>query len=201
MKRSTAVRHLEEMGETASEMLRFRNGAGGLGWPLTEMWVTGALLDDASELEWGSVVLLLDVPVEELPWLTVHPDGEWVGERLRLGKRPLSWSYRPAAWPAWNCRDRRVARFWSETDGVDSSLLDALRHGEVIDAIEPDAAALTEQLGVELGVARSHLRSVLDRYWDSDWRRSVRGLARPEDVLWRAATAVTELEAVTTTTI
>ena len=97
MKRSTAIRHLEEMAGVASERLRLRETD--IGWPLEELWVTGDLLGLADTLEAGSVVLVLDVPAGELPWLARHPAGEWVGDQLRLGRRPMRWCYCPLLWP------------------------------------------------------------------------------------------------------
>lgn len=193
MKRSTAIRHLVELADVASDGLRLATTE--IGWPLAELWVTGALLDPADELEHGSVVLMIDLPPDELPWLAVHPTAEWVGDRLRLGKRPLSWSYRPTAWPPWTYRDRRVARLWSATGGLDDDVIDALRTGCSPTVVEPEQAELRDQLGVEHAVAKAHLRTILDRYWDQDWRRANRHDTSPEDQLWRAATAVIEIEA------
>lgn len=43
-------------------------------------------------------------------------------------------------------------------------------------------------------MSRRHLRAVLDRYWDRDWRRDHQGHDdEPEDHLWRAATAVEDI--------
>lgn len=193
MKRSTALRHLAELAEAASERLRFRSTE--LGWPLEELWVTGTLLDPVDELEHGSVVLMIDLPPDELPWLAFHPAAEWIGDQLRLGKRPLWWSYRPTAWPPWTYRDRRVARFWSAGNGTDEELIEALFTQRPVTVVEPARDQLLEQLGIELPVAKAHLRSILDRYWDHDWRRANRHDTTPEDQLWRAATAVTEIEA------
>ena len=114
VKRSTAVRHLVEMGEEASDLLRLRDSD--VGWPLEEIWATGELLDSNGDLDAGSVILALDVVPAELPWLAMHQAGEWVGERMRLGKRPMLWCYRPAVWPPWNARHRRVARVWAAGD-------------------------------------------------------------------------------------
>jgi hypothetical protein len=111
VKRSRAIEHLVDMAGEASEMLRFRDSD--IGWPLEELWVTGDLLTDATTLEAGAVILVLDEPADEMPWLALHPAGEWVGERLRLGKRPMQLCYRPAAWPVWNHEHRRLVRFWS----------------------------------------------------------------------------------------
>lgn len=192
MKRTTAIRHLVEMAEVATEQSQGSRSA--TGWPLTEMWVAGALLESSDEIDHGTVVLMIDLPPDELPWLAVHPTAEWVGEQLRLGKRPMWWTYRPTAWPAWTYRNQRVARFWSASNGIETGLIDELRSGVVSDVIEPDRAELVEQVGVELEVSKAHLRSILDQYWDHDWRRHNRSHTSPEDQLWRAATAVTELE-------
>lgn len=180
------------MAEVATELRRLHDS--NMGWPLREMWVTGDLLGLADTLEAGAVVLVLDLPVEELPWLALHPAGEWIGEQLRLGKRPLQWCYRPVAWPVWNHEHRRLARFWSAADGVDPTGIDALRARRLdrLEVVEPSADALSEQLRVELAASRGHLAAILGNYWDHDWRRDHKGYdTSPEDHLWRAATAVT----------
>lgn len=182
------------MAEVAADRLRLRDTD--LGWPLEELWVTGDLLEDRSELEAGSVVLVLDLPPEELPWLATHPAGEWVRADLRLGKRPLLWSYRPALWPVWNHRHRRVARFWSARSGTEAAVLDALGAGRVDDAliVEPSTDELVDQLTVEVDVSATHLREVLASYWNPDWRRRHKGVdTSPEDQLWRAAQAAVEI--------
>ena len=60
--------------------------------------------------------------------------------------------------------------------------------------VEPARDELLDQLDIELAVSKAHLRSILDRYWDQEWRRANRRRTTPEDQLWRAATAVTEIE-------
>lgn len=53
---------------------------------------------------------------------------------------------------------------------------------------------LAAQLREELAVSHRHLRAMLDTYWDRDWRRDHSGHEEsPEDHLWRAATAVTDI--------
>ena len=103
-------------------------------------------------------------------------------------------SYRPRHGRHGRYRDQRVARFWSVSNGIESELIDELRSGVVSGLIEPDRAELVEQVGVELEVSKAHLRAILDQYWDHDWRRNNRSHTSPEDQLWRAASAVTELE-------
>jgi hypothetical protein len=194
MKRATAIRHLVEMAEEATDRLRFRGSD--FGWPLEELWVTGELLGLADTIEVGTVVLVLDVPADQMPWLAKHPAGEWAGESLRVGKRPMLWCYRPVAWPVWNHRHRRLTRFWSASAGADDAVIEALRSRRLdrLNVVEPSTDELAAQLQKELVVSRRHLRTLLDDYWSYDWRRKHKGYDEsPEDHLWRAATAVTEI--------
>jgi hypothetical protein len=96
---------------------------------------------------------------------------------------------------AWNCRAPRVVRFWSATSGTHEAAIEALRLRSPIEVVEPSAEELRVQLAVELDSAKDHLRAIVDRYWDRDWRDDNRGYTTPEDQLWRAAAAVSELEA------
>ncbi len=194
MKRATAIRHLVELGDAATDLVGRARSLGAA--PLTEMWVTGELLTPTDALEWGSVVLVFDLPPDQLTWLTRDPTAEWVSAQLRLGKRPIGWSYRPSAWPAWNVRDRRLARFWAAGDRTDDAAIEALRDRRLdrLTIVEPNSDEWTAQLTTELAASRRHLRDVLDQHEDRDWRRSHTGFDEsPEDHLWRAAQAVTDL--------
>jgi hypothetical protein len=196
VKRSTAIGHLLEMAEVASERLTLRDSA--IGWPLEELWVGGDLLGLADSMDAGSVVLVLDLPAGELVWLARNPEAEWVGQQLRLGKRPIRWSYRPLAWPVWNHQHRRLVRFWSAETGTDQAVIEALRLRRLdrLPVVQPSATELTDQLRHELSLSWRHLQAVLDGYWDRDWRHEHnRSGESPEDHLWRAATAVTEIHA------
>jgi len=182
------------MAEVASDRLRLRDTD--IGWPLEELWVTGELLGLADTVDAGSVVLVLDVPADELPWLALHPAGEWVGDQLRLGKRPIRWCYRPLAWPVWNHEHRRLVRFWTASEGLDTDVIEALRSRRLdrLAVVEPSPQELVERIREELAVSRRHLRAVLDGYWDRDWRQEHKGYDEsPEDHLWRAATAVEDM--------
>jgi hypothetical protein len=194
MKRGTAVGHLVEMGEVATEALRLRGTE--IGWPLEEMWVGGELLVSADALEVGSVVLVLDGPAAELPCLARHPVGEWVGDQLRLGKRPMLWSYRPVGLSVGGPDHRQLVRFWTSAEGTDHAVIDALRDCRFDDLaiVEPTDEEVMAQMPGELERSRRHLRSILDGYWDLAWRRHHKGPdASPEDHLWRAAAAVADI--------
>ena len=193
MRRSTAIRQLVEVADAANELLAGRSDD--FPMPLVEMWVAGELLDRDPELDHGDVVLLYDLRPGELPWLALHPTADWIARELRLGKRPILWVDRPAAWPAWNCRHARVARFWTARDGLDEPVIEALRSGTPPEVIVPSTDAFVAQCHVELAVAKAHLQSIVGRYWDHDWRRAHRHVTAPEDHLWRAAQALLELDA------
>src|SRR5438270_10065397 len=157
------------MADASTESLRLRDT--GIDWPLQELWVTGELLESPDTLEWGSVVLVLDLPADELTWLAKHPTGEWISSQLRLGKRPFAWAYRPAAWPVWNHQNRRLTCFWSADLGKHMDVLQLLQQRSVdrLPLVEPPVEALLEQLTEELTASRRHLRQVLDKYWEPDW--------------------------------
>lgn len=191
MKRSTAIRHLVEMAEVASEMLETNRLPSD--WPLVEMWVTGEPLDGGAEIEYGSVIISLDIAPEELPWMAQHPLAEWVGDRLRLGKRPTFWCYRPAVWPAWNARDRRVLRFWSAAEGLDEQVTERMRAGSGVEVELPTDDQVREQLTQERVVSYAHFRATTENFWDREWRREHRG-QKAEDTLWRAATGLIEID-------
>lgn len=194
MRRATAIKHLVEMGDAATELVERARSLGAA--PLTELWVTGELLTWADELDRGSVVMVLDLPPDELTWIAKNPTAEWIGSDLRLGKRPMAWWYRPAAWPVWNVEHRRLVRFWSAGEGLDDGVIAALRERRFdgLAVVEPDDSEWTAQLEIELLASRRHLRDLLAHYDDRDWRRAHSSYDEsPEEHLWRAAQAVTEL--------
>jgi hypothetical protein len=192
VKHSTAVRHLAGLAEEASRLAEVPN----FDWPLQEMWAAGEVLDGSAPLDTVKVMLMLDVPVEELSWLALHPVAEWVAEMMRLPKLPVARHPRPAAGPAWNPLYVRVVRFWDSAAGLDGNVIEALRAGERVPGFEPEPGEYVRQMEAELELCRAHLDAVLDEYWERDWRREHRGYGiYPEDHLWRAAEAVRDVKA------
>jgi hypothetical protein len=195
VKYATAVSRLQSLAEEANDHW-LRLGDTDIGWPLDELWVAGEMLDGPQDLEVLAIILMLDEPVDELPWLALHASGEWIGERLRLTKLPIAWAYRPAVYPAWNARHRRVLRFWSTKAGPDHEVIEHLRNRQLdqLPVVTPAGAEWTGQLEAELDACGRYLGQVLDQYWDEGWRRQHKGFGvHPEDHLWRAAEAVHEI--------
>jgi len=193
MKRSVAVKHVRELVQAAATQCAIAERSA-QPWPLQEVWVAGDLLGVDHEFEHGDVVLVFDLPAKELPWLALHPVADWVAQLLGLAKRPIRWSYRPRDWPAWNLHDRRVVRVWrrgEESNEVQMQILGRARP-DMFNLTEPSDDEVLHQLTIELGAAHEHLRFVVDRYWDPQWRREQTGYSC-DDVLWRAAGAVADL--------
>ena len=192
VKRSTAIRNLVTVAEAADH----HAATAGLEWPLHQMWVAGEILDGPATLEVVSVILGLDVPAAELPWLALHPAEQVVADQLRLPKLPIRRYARPIAEPIWNPAFRRVARFWDVTTGLDQHTVEALESGDPVPAVEPTPDEYARQMTKELTRCRAHLDAVLDSFWEPAWRKAHRGGGiYPEDHLWRAAQAVRDLEA------
>jgi hypothetical protein len=187
VKFATSVGHLESVGQQANEYLRLKDSD--IGWPLDELWVGSELLDGPAEIEATPLVLVLDVPPENLPWLALHPAGDWICEQLRLTKRPISWRYRSTVYPAWNCRDRQVPRFWSSDAGDHTDVIEGLRarHFDQLQIVAPGQTEFAAQLQTELDLCRYQLKDNLDQYWDAEWRQQHKGFGiYPDDDADRA---------------
>ncbi len=164
---------------------------------LVEAWVFGQLLEFPDQLEVISLALVIDLPVEDVTWYARPAHGDAMTSFLRFDKYPLRWFWRPAVWPVWNHAIDRAVRFWSHA-GTDTATLDALA-GRRVDsltmAMPSDAEALHEQLVVEHAAARQHLRDVVDRYDDQEWRRDSGFGLHADDHLWSAARGLLDLDA------
>jgi hypothetical protein len=191
MERVAAVRHLIDIARDAS---RFED-LSYVEWPLREMWIGGEILDGPETLDRVTVILMLDLPVDDLPWLAIPPEEQVVVQLLRLPKLPVRHFSRPIAEPPWNPRCRRVLRFWTLASGIDGAVVDGLVVGSRLDPVEPSEGEFVAQMRWELERSRAHLDSVLRRYWKHGWRAGHAGDGvHPEDHLWRAARAVRSIE-------
>jgi hypothetical protein len=81
--------------------------------------------------------------------------------------------------------------------GYESDVIQAVRDRQFdrLQVVAPSDAEFEEQLRGELALCQQHLNAVMDRYWDRDWRQEHKGSGTyPEDHLWRAASAVREIQ-------
>jgi hypothetical protein len=192
VKRSTALARLADVVDALDRAAQ---------WPDTTVvaaYVYGELLTDTADLERVELVFVVDEPPEQVPWLARPPRLEALAAFSRFTKLPLSWQWRPAAWPVWNHTINRAVRFWSRDHHTDRAALEALASAH-LESVTIEAPATTDalvaQLVVERDTARHHLTTTLDQYYDRDWRRDHRGATSyPEDHLWQAAAAWIELD-------
>jgi len=191
MKRSTALKHIDHI---AAEATRYAE-AQPEGWPLESMWIADEILDAPDTLSVVTVALLVDVPIEDLPWRTLNRAEVAVAQTLRIDKLPLWRHGRPSVWPAWNAENRRVRRFWHTTEGTDTGVIETLREGNRVEPIDIEPHEFIDQMRAEYRVSRAHLHTVLDEYWEHPWRNEHSGFnIHPEDHLWRAAYGLQQIE-------
>ena len=192
VKRSTAVSRLRDVVEGLDRAV---------GWPsmtVVAAYVHGALLEGVEELDWVELVFVVDEPVESVSWRVRPAHLEALADELRFSKLPLSWVWRPAAWPVWNHAIQRSVRVWNRGAGRDASAFGALAIGQFDDVTvdrPPSRDALRAQVAVERDVARHHLAETIESFYDRDWRRTHNGGGvHAEDHLWWAAAGFMELD-------
>ncbi|SDL25221.1 hypothetical protein SAMN05421874_11873 [Nonomuraea maritima] len=162
---------------------------------LREAYVFGDLVAGADPVEQIEVVLVLNLPPEEVSWGTQPPGTAWLVDFLELDKGGVAYRWRSRRDPVANHRIHDPVRFWS-LEGIDESVLEALEHRRQEDLRRPATETPAEPADVEgeLRTALEHLRAVHAAYWDRKWRREHRGLSRhPEHHLWEAVQGYLDL--------
>ncbi len=160
--------------------------------PVTGLWVFGDLLGAPRDLDWVHVAVVVDLPLDDVPWLDVPQGGQHWAQAVRL-REPLSARWRSAAGPVWNHHISRPALVWDSADGVRESTLAALRDGlgRDVRADAPSSTELRAQLDTELAVSLRSLRRQHRSYDDKRWRP---GKLEPyADSLWRATDGYLDL--------
>lgn len=87
--------------------------------------VYGDLLGGRTELDRVELALVADERPEQVPWMSRPAHLEALAVFLRFDKLPLSWQWRPAAWPVWNHKIDRALRFWARERHADRAALEA----------------------------------------------------------------------------
>jgi hypothetical protein len=192
VKRSTAVNRLAEI---ATELERSKQWRGAI---VVATYVFGSIVEEDGDVERILIALAVDEPVENVPWMSNPPRLEALASLLRFDKLPMSWWWRPSAWPVWNHTITRAVCFWSAAGGSDQTVFDALAAGRIdqLHFVEPGGTEeLVAQLRAERDVARSHLEESVAGFHDREWRREHRGDGvYPGDHLWSAAAGFVDLD-------
>jgi len=155
---------------------------------LTGAYAFGAVLDRRADVDVVQVAFVLDLPPEELTWLSQPQSCVGLPRLLQIDKAPVDWYWRPKLWPVSNHLIDRPLRIWS-ADGPEVAALDALARGdaETLRVPAPTAIEARVQRATELEASLAHLRAVEVAYWEREWRKEHRGFGvYPENHLWDA---------------
>ena len=186
MKWSRGVHHVEELArrcDTPSPVPML---------PVVALWFFGDLLGAPRDLERVDVAVVVDLPLDDVPWLDIPRGGQHWAQAVRL-REPLSGRFRSAAGPVWNHRITRPALVWDAADGLRESTLAALHAGLGRDVRipGPTPSELRAQLDTDLAVSLRSLRRQHRSYEDQRWRP---GKLDPfADSLWRATDGYLDL--------
>ncbi|MEV4291996.1 hypothetical protein AB0K40_41380 [Nonomuraea bangladeshensis] len=188
-----AVQRLRRLAETCDQTRRVAAAE-----PfLRAAYVFGGLLEGADPVDALEVVLVLNLPPEEVTWGSQPPGTAWLVDFLELDKGGIVYWWRSRSDPVWNHHIREPVRFWSVEEGTDQDVLDALRDRRtaLLRRETPGSAQdVRARTAEEREAALEHLREVHRSYWDRKWRRDHRGIGRyPEHHLWEAVEGYLEL--------
>ena len=191
MKWSRAVHHLEQLAQTCTDML---------GTPpeiyrihVRQLWTFGEMLEPEHDVEWVPVALVVDLPLDEVAWLTEPRGAEHWANSTRLNRNPFIVRWRSVHAPVWNHEIDRPAMFWDADDGVAEPVLAALRAGEGsrVRAAAPSATEFGERMAAELATSLAAVRRCTESYTDKRWKPGK--LTPLGDALWLASMGYLEL--------
>jgi hypothetical protein len=190
MKWTRALHHLEQLAAACADLTT--RPATIFPLRVTSMWTFGAVLDSREELGILPVVLAVDRPVEDVPWMCPPAGAEHWSNATRLSTSPVAAMWRSTRAPLWNHYIYRPLLIWDESREEDSGValdgLAALRDGtaEALRLPEPAPGELSARLEAELSVSLQALESATAAY---EQRRFGAGKLGPTaDALWRAGT-------------
>ncbi|NUT48781.1 MAG: hypothetical protein HOV94_15955 [Saccharothrix sp.] len=181
MKWTRAVRHVEELAARCGEV------AGLPGLRVVALWAAGDILGPPRDLDRVTVAVVVDLPVDDVPWLSEPQGAEHWANATRLSRNPFRALWRSAHAPVWNHLIDRPALVWDAVDGTADKTLEALADGRGEDvrlpAPEEDEvrARLSEELDVSLRALRRRTRAYEEKRWAPGKLTAV------SDALWRVS--------------
>mgnify|MGYP003525246650 FL=1 len=164
---------------------------------VTELWVTGDILGPPRDLESVTVVLGVDLPVEDVAWWTEPAGSQHWANAARLATNPVLPWWRSTRAPVFNHRIQRPALVWDAADGVHEETVTAIEAGRGVEvAIEPPTGAeFADRMRDELAVSLGALRACTDAYDERRWKPGKLGSVA--DALWRASDGYLDVLAAT----
>jgi hypothetical protein len=165
------------MAEGPSDIYRIR---------VRQLWTFAEMLEPAHDLEWIPVALVIDLPVDEVAWLTEPLGAEHWSNSTRLNRNPFTSRWRSVHAPVWNHDIVRPVMFWDAENDAVQDALDALRagEGERVRSAAPSAAEFEARMAEELATCLAEVRRCTKVYTDKRWAP---GKMTPiADALWSA---------------
>ena len=169
MKWTRAVHHLEALAQTCAEMTTRPGSIFSL--RVVQLWAVGDILGAVRDVETVTVALAVDLPVDDVPWLSEPPGAQHWARATHLSKNPVIALWRSVYAPVWNHNINRPALLWDSASGLSEETLTALKAGRGdrvrLPAPTPDElrAHLDDELTVSLRALRDATRAYQDRRW------------------------------------
>ncbi|MCC8251080.1 DUF7711 family protein [Saccharothrix luteola] len=185
MKWSRAVRHVEELAAKCGELASLPGSIHPL--RAVRLWAVGDILGAPRDLEQVTVAVVVDLPVDDVPWLSEPHGSEHWANATRVARNPVRALWRSARAPVWNHHVDRPALVWDAADGLVEETVAALAdgRGEQVRLPAPGADELRSRLRDELAVSLRALRRQTRAYEDRRW--SPGKLTTVSDALWRVS--------------
>lgn len=185
MKWSRAVHHLDELAHACADMAERPVTV----FPLRviQLWAYSDVLTSHDDLDCLRVVLVVDLPVDDVAWFCPPAGAEHWSNATRLSKNPIVAMWRSTRAPVWNHHIRRPLLIWDESEGILVGALAALQDGtaETLRLPEPTPGEMQARLEAELATSHRALESAAANY---EQRRFSPGKLEPvADALWRAS--------------
>jgi hypothetical protein len=185
VKWTRAVHHLDTLARTCAEMATRPSSI----FPLrvAQLWAVGDILGAERDIETVTVALTVDLPVDDVPWLSEPSGSQHWSAAARLIKSPVVPFWRSTRAAVWNHRIARPALIWDAATGPAEDTIAAIGAGraEPCRTAAPTVDEFDARMADELRVSLLALRAHTSTYEDRRWRP---GKLEPvADTLWRAS--------------
>lgn len=152
-----------------------------------QLWTFGEMVEPAHDLECIPVALAIDLPVDEVAWLTEPVGAEHWSNSTRLNRNPFTTRWRSVHAPVWNHEIERPVMFWDAETGIAAAALEALRDGQGarVRSAAPPVVEFEARMADELATCLRAVRRCTEVYTEKRWAP---GKMTPlADALWLAS--------------
>lgn len=179
------MRHVEELAAKCGELATLPSSIHPL--RVVALWAVGDVLGEPRDLDQVTVAVVVDLPVDDVPWMSEPHGAEHWANASRMSRNPIRPLWRSARAPVWNHLVHRPALVWDAVDGTAEETLAALAdgRGEQVRQAAPGADELRARLRDEVAVSLRALRRQTRAYEEKRW--SPGKLTTVSDALWRVS--------------